>query len=307
MKITLFEEQTKIIEHRFPFTITILKGLGQIMLQECAYTGIFFLMGIFYGSTTMGFATLIATCCGTITAKLLGYDKMEIAKGIYGFSAALVGVALAFYFEPVLVLWLAVMIGAALATIIQHWFITKKIPAFTLPFIIITWLLLYLFKNIYPLAPAAALNVVISVPQDFAFALRGFGQVIFQGSLFASVAFFIGVFVSSPIRALYGLAAAVAAGILSVMFYGVPSEGITMGLYSYNAVLCAIVFASNKVTDGVWTFIAIVLSIIVSSVMSSHQITLLTFPFVVGTCVVLALQKVLFSIENNIQIRNKNK
>jgi urea transporter len=284
-KRTLLEKT----EQRLPFAIIILKGIGQIMLQECAYTGLFFLVGIFYGSFAMGFVALLATIFGTITAQFLGYDKTEIDKGIYGFSAALVGVALAFYFEPVIVLWLAILIGAAVATMIQHWFIIKKIPVFTLPFILVTWLLLYLFKNVYPLEPAASLTNVMTPTQDFAFALRGFGQVIFQGSLFAGIAFFIGVFVSSPVRALYGLVAALIAGVLS-SFYNAPTADITMGLFSYNAVLCAIVFASNKVTDAVWAFFAVVVSIAVSFIMSTCKLTPLTFPFVVGTCIILALQ-----------------
>ena len=34
----------------------ILKGLGQIMLQENSVTGLLFLIGIFYGSIAMGLA-----------------------------------------------------------------------------------------------------------------------------------------------------------------------------------------------------------------------------------------------------------
>ena len=54
---------------------TILKGLGQIMLQENSVTGLLFLIGIFYGSIIMGLAALLATICGTVTAYLLKYDK----------------------------------------------------------------------------------------------------------------------------------------------------------------------------------------------------------------------------------------
>lgn len=288
MKITLFEKQERLIAQRFPFVVMVLKGLGQIMLQENAYTGFFFLAGICYGSFTMGFAALIAAVCGTITAKILGYDQTEIAKGIYGFSAALVGVALTFYFDAVWVTGLAVIIGAALAATIQHWFIVKKIPVFTLPFIIVTWFFLYLFKYIYPVASPASLDTITAVSQDLAFAFKGFGQVIFQGSLFAGIAFFIGIFISSPVQALYALVASLVAGVLSAL-YNAPPEGIMTGLFSYNAVLCAIVFAGNK-ESGIWMFIAVALSIIVQFVMNTYELTPLTFPFVAGTCIVLALQ-----------------
>ena len=62
------------------FASIILKGLGQIMLQENAVTGLLFLIGIFYGSFTMGAAALLAVVCGTTTALLLKYEKSEILK-----------------------------------------------------------------------------------------------------------------------------------------------------------------------------------------------------------------------------------
>lgn len=180
MKITLFEKQERLIAQRFPFVVMVLKGLGQIMLQENAYTGFFFLAGICYGSFTMGFAALIAAVCGTITAKILRYNQTEIAKGIYGFSAALVGVALTFYFDAVWVTGLAVIIGAALAATIQHWFIVKKIPVFTLPFIIVTWFFLYLFKYIYPVASPASLDTLQQFPRILHLLLKVLDKLFFR-------------------------------------------------------------------------------------------------------------------------------
>lgn len=81
---------------------TLLKGIGQIMLQENSLTGLLFLIGIFYGSIIMGLAALLAAICGTVTAYLLKYDKTEITQGLYGFSAALVGVAAMLFLKPLL-------------------------------------------------------------------------------------------------------------------------------------------------------------------------------------------------------------
>jgi urea transporter len=277
------------LAQKFPFVIILLRGLGQIMLQENAATGLFFLIGIFYGSTTMGIAAILSVCSGTLTAKILAYDKSEIEKGLYGFSAALVGVALTLYFEPVFMIWLSIILGSVAATVLQHFFITKKIAVFTLPFVLITWLILFLFKNGYPMAPSALLDAPHTLSSDFAFVARGFGQVIFQGSLFAGILFCIGVYINSPISALYGIAGAVLAAMLSSWF-SAPSTAITMGLFSYNAVLCAIVFAGDKVKDGLWVFLSVVLSVFISLMMHQHQLTPLTFPFVTGSCITLLLK-----------------
>lgn len=179
------------MEKQLSFIITLLKGVGQIMLQESIFTGLLFLVGIFYGSLHMGFAALLAVFVGNTTAKLLGFNKTETAQGIYGFSPALVGVALLFYFESNLIVWLAVIIGSVLAAVVQHCFSVKKIPVFTFPFILVTWILIYILKNNLGVSASEYLNNDTVLAQDFAFALRGYGQVIFQGSAFAGAAFLL--------------------------------------------------------------------------------------------------------------------
>jgi urea transporter len=90
----------------FSFVRQVLRGLGQIMLQENALTGLLFLLGIFYGSVFMGLGALVATACGTMTAYLFHFDKAETEKGLYGFSAALVGVALTLFLKSILFCWI---------------------------------------------------------------------------------------------------------------------------------------------------------------------------------------------------------
>lgn len=256
------------------------------MLQENAATGLLFLVGIFYGSPLMGIAAVLAVCTGTITALLLQYDKTETEKGLYGFSAALIGPALILYFEPVWQIWLAIIIGSVVATILQHVFIVRKIPVFTLPFVLVTWGIIWLFQDVHPLVPSKLLEAVIPVDQNWLFAFNGFGQVIFQGSIFAGLLFFTGVLIQSPVSALFGLAGALLAGILSDCF-AVPTGEIGMGLFSYNAVLCAIVFAGNQVKDGIWALISVVLTLAIGLTMYHYHLTQLTFPFVAATCITL--------------------
>lgn len=280
----------KTILHKNSLVSLILKGLGQIMLQENILTGLFFLVGIFYGSLAMGIGALLATLCGTFTAKILKFDKTETEAGLYGFSAALVGVSLTLFFKPVFIIWVAIIIGSALTAILQHWFIVKKIPVFTLPFVLVTWVFLYVFQHVYPIAPPNLSEEFIT--EGFTFAFRGFGQVIFQGALFSGVVFFIGVFVSSPIAALYGIVAGIIAAVLSTLF-SAPIESVEMGLFSYNAVLCAIVFAGDKLKDGIWVLISVLLSVIISLLMFHNNLVQLTFPFVAASCISLALRNLI--------------
>ncbi|MEE1885347.1 urea transporter [Pedobacter flavus] len=270
-------------------TSILLKGYGQIMLQENSITGLLFLFGIFYGSFLMGCASLLATICGTTTAFLLKYPKTEIDKGLYGFSAALVGVAVVLFLKPVFLSWVFIILGSTLATIIQHFFIKRKIPVFTLPFVLITWLILFINNNynIYLLAePIPSINQTTGY---LANAFKSYGQVIFQDSLVSGILFFTAVFISSRISALYGLLGAILSTIIAFKF-SAPINDINLGLYGYNAVLCAIVFADIQVKDGIWVLISVLLSLGISLLMTKFDITQLTFPFVLASCITLLLK-----------------
>lgn len=276
----------ELLDQKLPFVNTLFKGIGQIMLQENALTGLLFLAGIFYGSILMGIGALLAVLSGTLTATILNYDKKEIQQGLYGFSASLVGVALILFFKPAMFIWIAIIIGSALAAIIQHWCMIKKIPVFTLPFVVVTWVIIFFFHQIYPIPASELLTAETHINNDFTFAFRGFGEVIFQGSALSGIIFFIAVFISSPISALYGIAGAILAAILSAIF-SAPIASIEMGLFSYNAVLCAIVFAGSKPKDGLWATASIILSVIVAFLMNRFNLIQLTFPFVAATCITL--------------------
>src|SRR5690606_32183969 len=88
------------------FTNRLFKGFGQIMLQENAVTGMVFLAGICFGSVSMGVAALLAATTGTLTAIVLKFPSENINKGLYGFSAALTGVAFVLFFNPGVMLWM---------------------------------------------------------------------------------------------------------------------------------------------------------------------------------------------------------
>lgn len=270
------------------FITIVLKGIGQIMLQDNALTGLIFLIGISFGSINMGLAALLASAVGTATAYIFRFDSEEIGQGSYGFSPALVGVAFLLFFEPVLLTWLLVTAGSALAAVIQHFFIVKKFPVFTLPFVLVTWAVLL---GVHYLYPAILVRAVPSPAEiDMLSALRGYGQVIFQGGAVAGGLFFFAVLINSPIASFYGLAAAMFAGFVSFLA-GAPSTEVALGLFSYNAVLCAITFAGKTLKDGIWALISVIISIIISATMYRSHLIQLTFPFVAAACLSVAVKR----------------
>ncbi|WP_276378907.1 urea transporter [Flavobacterium sp. H4147] len=282
---------------KIPFVDIILKGIGQIMLQENAWTGLLFLIGIFLGSWQSGIAILLSTVTGTFIAIQLKYDQSEINAGLYGFSAALVGVALSFIFQTTWLIWIIIIVGGALASIIQHFFIQKKIPVFTFPFIIIIWCCVFVLHHFTNIPPSDLITAkAITTTDDFLTSTNSFGEVIFQGGALSGIIFFIAVFINSPSAALYGFVGSLVGAYISHL-YGEPIDKIHMGLFGFNAVLSAIVFSGFKKIDGLWVLLAVIFTVLIDDFLVNNNVLnivggVLTFPFVLGTWIVLLLQKI---------------
>lgn len=283
---------------QFAGIISCLKGIGQIMLQDNALTGFLFLIGVLVGSVKMGIAIIAAVCIATIVAHIFKYDTESINKGLYGFNAALIGAALVLLYQPTVIIWCSIIVGAIISVVLQHFFITKRITVFTLPFVLVTWGLIFFIDYFSPEIKLTSTMRNVLPAADFGFALRGYSQVIFQENRLAGAIFFVGVFINSPIAALYGLCGAVLAGYIAFPL-GVPIENIKLGLASYNAVLCAIAFAEIKLKAGIWALLSVVLASVISVGMNNLSFPQFTFPFVAASCVVLILKSIFPSSETN--------
>lgn len=268
------------------FLSRILRGMGQIFLMENTATGIFFLAGIFYGSYLMGIAALLAVSMGTLTAIVLKYDVKNINSGLYGFSAALVGVAMILFCKPAVLTWILIVVGSAFAATIQHFFIKKNIPVFTLPFILVTWIILLGYYYLQPEGLNEFPELRSMGQLNFNYILKGYGQVMFQGGIVSGILFLIGVLVHSPVAALYGVLASLIGGLVAY-HAGMPAEMVSEGLLSFNAVLCAMVFAGRKMQNGLDVLISVLLATFISILMLNKGLIQITFPFVAASCTLI--------------------
>lgn len=279
------------------FVDQVLKGLGQIMLQGNRWTGWGIIAGLAIAHWGWAAAGVLAAATGTLLARQLRWDAAAINDGLYGFSPALTGVALVVFFDNALAAWMAVPVGAALAASLQHIFLRRQIPAYTFPFIAVTWGIVFGLAQWLPLSsgtpaplvewPAWTLRLLT--------ATNGYGQVIFQTHVLSGVLFCIGVAVSRPIAALYGLGASLLGAIVAVLL-GQPFELVQSGFFGFNPVLTAIVFAGPRVRDGMWVMTGVLLTtgihqFLVACPFLQAAGGALTFPFVVGTWLTLILQK----------------
>ena len=66
--------------------IVPMRGIGQVLFQENALSGVLMLLGIAVGSPTAALLALAGNAVGTLTARLLRYSVADINRGLYGFN-----------------------------------------------------------------------------------------------------------------------------------------------------------------------------------------------------------------------------
>lgn len=283
---------------------TVLKGIGQIMLQESPWTGLLFLIAISYDSIIMGVAALASAIIGTATAKVFNFDEANIKAGLYGFNATLIGVGLIFIFESSLLIWTCVIVGSVVSTLLMEFSIRKKIPFFTFPFIVVTVIAILVIDH-FSLAGHNKIEAVEELMelQDFNVAAHAYSEVIFKGTIVAGLLFFIGVFINNPTAALYGFVAALIASAIAHLGHN-SDKLIEDGMFSFNAVLCGIACSGTKPRDGLYVLLSVVIATYFDIFMMHNGWITLTLPFVVSMWVIVPLKKLVASLEPKTQTLN---
>jgi len=279
----------------FEFIKLLLRGFSQVMLQENIWTGLLFLIGIFWNSWVMALGAIIGVLAGNLTAFVLKYKFDDIKKGFYGFNAVLVGIAVLFFFKFTLAAVIFIILGSALSSIIMNFMHKNHWNPLTFPFVLTAWILIFVIKlfNLVPAQPSGILN---SVSLNFASATAmSFGQVMFQASIVTGIIFFIAIFINSRIVAAYALGGAIIGALVAFML-SFPPTLISMGIFGFNGVLCGIAFAdlkwsSKKWQSIIWALIAVVLSVFIIFGMNAYGLVALTFPFVLATWITLLIKK----------------
>lgn len=292
----------KQIDDKLPAAASaVLRGVGQVFFQENSLTGICFILGLAASSPLMAVAALAGSAIGLSTARVLKFDDAEIIAGIYGFNAALVGIATFFFFQLGVVSFSLMVAGCIAATVLTR--LVRQyapFPTYTTPFIVTTWALFFMGR---------ALSVAQSAPggpsasSDFlTAAAHGVAQVMFQASLWTTFFFLLGIALSEWRHALWVAAGAVFGTLLA--YYHVTAaartidperlveraltENIALGLYGYNATLAAVALFLWR-RSLIPPLLGILISVPLTESFPLVGLPALTAPFVLATWIVLAL------------------
>lgn len=272
------------------FIQTIFRGIGQVMFQNNIYSGMLFLLGIFYNSWLLGLAALAGTIISTATAQILRYPKEEIENGLYGFNGALIGIAILYFFDCNSASIAALIVGSVCSTFLMR-FLKKIIAPFTAPFVISAWLMMCLLIFIFHFSFLSSSVVRENAIDILSVSSKSFGQVMFQENKITGVLFLLGILINNKLMAVYALYASLLGSFVGWLL-SEPASIINAGLMGYNAILCAIALTGKSRVDFLWITLAIILSTFINIGLAITGIITLTAPFVLTTWIILKLKNI---------------
>lgn len=287
----------------------LLRGSGQVMFQQSAWTGLLFLIGIFWGAYSAGagqvaWGAVLGLISSTFAGWIIGEHVQDGEDGLWGFNGILVGCAFPTFLAPVPLMWVSLICCAMLTTWMRRGFnnVTAqfKINSLTFPFVFLTWVFL-LSARVLTATPLAdmdspALIVHIGGHIDWSFWsfviywLKGISQVFLINNAITGVIFLVGLAVCSRWAAIYAAGSSALALFVAVLFAADPAD-VTAGLFGFSPVLTGIAVGTTfyKVNwkSALWTAAAVVATVFIQAGMDTLLIPwgmpTLTGPFCVAT------------------------
>lgn len=301
-------------ERSYSFSATgciraLLRGSGQVMFQQSAYTGILFLIGIFWGAYSanapqVAWGALLGLIASSFAGWIIGEHISDGQDGLWGFNGILVGCAFPTFLQPVPLMWVSLVCCACLTTWMRRGFnnVTAqfKINSLTFPFVFCTWVFL-LSARVLTATPLAdmdtpALIVHIGGEIDWSFGafviywLKGISQVFLINNWVTGIFFLIGLAICNKWAAVYAAASSALALFVALLFAADPAD-VTAGLFGFSPVLTGIALGTTfyKVNwkSALWAAAGVVATVFIQAGMDTLMIPwgmpTLTAPFCIAT------------------------
>lgn len=278
---------TSIIPTSLRIAEDALRGVGQIVLQDSPWTGVAILAALFVEEPKLALGCALGALFGNVGASLLRRPASETRAGLHGFNGALVGTSAFVFFPTSPIAWALASLGASLSTAIARLLARAlPVPAFTAPFILVTWLALVAFGA--PAQEIAATSEPAHLDAAIAGVLPGIGQIVFAGKPLAGALVLVGIGLGSLRHGLFALSASVLS-VSMALAVGVPESTVAAGLCGYSAALTAIALAGRgPFAAG----LGVVVTLAFQYAGGLLGFPVLTAPFVLGTWAVLVVSLV---------------
>jgi len=232
-----------------------------------------------------GLFGLISVICTNLAGYLLGIDRRNISKGLYGFNSLLVGLGLSVYYSPDILLLVIVILGSFLTLFIavsMQGVIGKyALPYLSIPFLISIWIVtlatreftalgisergIYTFNDLYMIGGDVFVRIYewwndLQIFRSLRIYLISLGAILFQYNILSGIIIAIGLINFSRISFTLSLVGFYAA----YLFYDLVGADISELNYSYigfNYILTSIAlggfFIIPSVRSHIWVLILI--------------------------------------------------
>ncbi|MDU8923335.1 urea transporter [Pasteurellaceae bacterium LIM206] len=276
---------------------TTLTGIGQIFLQRNGLSGLIITIAMFFSHWTLGVSCFLGALIGTLTAMVLQYPEQEIKQGLYGFNASLSFMCVMFTFAETdasnPLIWLLGVIASIIATLIMRFFVQRNKIAYTFPFVLTCWIFCwgvahFALFNLTQTTPALAdyTDTLDSLRSPF----YAWAEVNFGASVITGVLLFVAIAISSPIAAMWGIAAAALGSALAYHLFAVPLNQLANGIYGFSPVLIACAFAGTKFRDFAYVVIGVLLAVVIQYAVAQTGLATYTIGFIVASWILLPVK-----------------
>lgn len=294
----------------FPGSVRdLLRGSGQVMFQQSAWTGLIFIIGIFWGACSAGvpqvaWGALLGLVSSTFAGWILGEHIQDGQDGLWGFNGILVGCAFPTFLVPVPLMWISLICCAMLTTWMRRAFnnVTAqfKINSLTFPFVFLTWIFLLSARVLtaIPLADMDSPALIMHIGGEISWSpgsfvvywLKGISQVFLINNWVTGIIFLVGLAVCNKWAAIYAAGSSALALLVAITFGADPAD-VTAGLFGFSPVLTGIAlgttFYSVNWKSGLWAASGVIATIFIQAgmdtLMNPWGIPTLTGPFCVAT------------------------
>jgi urea transporter len=261
---------------------TLLRSLGQIVLQPNAFTGTCLLAAWLLYDPRLACAALMGAVAANVSAVLAGYREDDTRAGLHGYNGALAGLA-AFSFIADSATATAVTILAATATAwlqepCARYLQTRGLGLFSSPCLIVTWLWLPFVSRGTHAASLPAMHAFSMARLSDGW-LAGFAQTGFASGAWPGFIVLIGIAAASWRHALWGLAGAALASAAHLLL-GASASSFDTGLLGFNGALSAIALADCGIAAALG---GVAVSVVLQGFAAYHAWPAMTAPFVLAT------------------------
>jgi urea transporter/murein DD-endopeptidase MepM/ murein hydrolase activator NlpD len=285
-----------------------------------SYTQIFFsnskifaliLVGVSFFDFWAGVSGVIAVIVTNILAYLIGFNRINIRKGYYGFNSLLVGLALGVYYQPGLQFFIVLLFSAMLTlflTLLIEGVVGKYgLPFLSISFLLGTWLVslatrqftalhvsergIFMTNEMFAMGGHRMVTSYnwltnLGIHESVRLYFTSLGAIFFQYHLFAGILIAIGLLIYSRIGFILSLV-----GFFSAYAYynfiGADIHELSYGYIGFNFILTSIAVGGFFIIPSRWSFLWVILltpliSIILTStnvIFSIFQLSVYSLPF----------------------------